>query len=237
MRRVFDDFIEIRRNVTSFGKNRVIDGLVKIGHHSVLVLIHCQVGHGRKTRIQEPNRGRVNGFRKVQRVMQLAHKFSRPVVVCYTDPTSLSCTAITELHEALGLSKHILSQWYLKVPIILVVLTTKIPIDIFNIWLADKVIILEDAQFVMNIPERGKNRRIIVNTEVLMRGGFIDKTIPAPSNLPSHSQAVISYRLGGALTQMLDEVSHVSPRELIVHRRVKLAQVEAMILKLCGLVV
>lgn len=232
MRQVCDDFIELRGERVSFGKNRVIGGLATIGNYSVLGLIHYQDGHGRKTRIQEPDRGRVSGFRKVQRLMQLAHKFSRPVVVCFADPTSSSGTAITELHEALGLPKHILSQWYLEVPIILVVLTSKCAYDIFGIWVADKAIALERAQFITTLPDRGKNRRIIVSTKELVRGGIIDKAIAAPSNLARDSPAVMSYRLRGALTQVLDEVSYLSARELIISRRAKLAQVESMIMKL-----
>jgi acetyl-CoA carboxylase alpha subunit len=167
--------------------------------------------------------------------MQLAHKFSRPVVVCFADPTSSSGTAITEFHEALGLPKHILSQWYLEVPIILVVLISKSPYDIFGIWLADKAIALEQARFMMTLPDRGKNRRIVVSTEELVRGGIIEKAIPAPSNLAHHSQSVLSYRLRGALTQVLDEVAYLSAGELIIHRRAKLARVEAVPVKLYGL--
>jgi acetyl-CoA carboxylase alpha subunit len=232
MRQVCDDFIELRRERVSFGKNRIIGGFATIGTYSVLILIYCQDGHGRKTRIQEPSCGRASGFRKVQQLIQLAHKFSRPVVVCFADPTSSSGTAITEFHEALGLPKHILSQWYLEVPIILVVLISKSPYDIFGIWLADKAIALEQARFMMTLPDRGKNRRIVVSTEELVRGGIIEKAIPAPSNLARDSPALMSYRLRGALTQVLDEVSCLSARELIIRRRAKLAQVESMIMKL-----
>ena len=234
MRQVCDDFIELRRARVSFGKNRVIGGFARIARYSVLILIYGGNGHRRKSRTAGSVCGRADGVRKFQHLMQLAHKFSRPVVVYFDDPTSSSGTAITELHEALGLPKHLLSQWYLEVPIILVVLTNKSAYDIFGIWLADKAIALEQARFMMTIPDRRKNHRIIVSTEELVRGGVIDKAIPAPSNLARHSQSAMSYRLRGALTRMLDEVSHVSPRELKVRRLAKVARVEAIAVDLCG---
>ena len=234
MRQVCDDFIELRRERVSFGKNRVIGGFATIGKYSAIGLIHCQDGHGRKVRIQEPDSGRVNGFRNVQRLMQLAHKFRRPVVVCFADSSPSSGTAITKLHEALGLPRHILSQWYLDVPIILVVLTSKSAYDIFGIWLADKAIALEQTQFVMTLHDRGKNRRILMSTEELVRGRIIDKAIAVPSNLACHSQAVMPYRLRGALIQMLDEISHVSPSELMVRRQAKVARVKAIAVDVCS---
>jgi acetyl-CoA carboxylase carboxyl transferase subunit alpha len=234
MRQVCDDFIELRRARFSFGRNRVIGGFARIGHYSVVILIYGENGYRGKSCTAGSVCGRADGFRKFQYLMQLAHKFSRPVVVYFADPTSSSGTAITELHEVLGLPKHLLSQWYLEVPIILVVLTSKSAYDIFGIWLADKTIALEQARFMMTLPDRGKNHRIIVSTEELVRGGVIDKAIPAPSNPARHSQALMSYRLRGALTRMLDEVSHVSPRDLSLRRQAKFARVEAIAVDLCG---
>ena len=227
-----DEFIELRREKVSFEKNRVIGGFATIGRYSVLVLIYCQNGIGRKRRVQGSDRERANGFRKVQRLMQLAQKFKHPIVVCCASSTSSTGTVIAESHESLGFPRHILSQWYLEAPIILAVLGRRSSGDIFGTWLADKILALEQTQFVVNISDQGKNSCRHVGASKLLRDGIIDKTILVPLNRGPHSQAVMPYRLRSALIQMLDDVFYLSSRELIIRRRAKIALVEAFATKL-----
>jgi acetyl-CoA carboxylase alpha subunit len=234
VQQICDEFIELRRQRANFGKDRLIGGFATIGRYSVLILVHGENGRRGKNRIPESARGRASGFRKADHLMQLAYKFRKPIVVCFVAPPSSSRTIAAESREDLCLPKHILSQWYLDVPIILVILTSKSAYDIFGVWLADKAIALEQAQFVMSIPGQGKQRRINVRAEELLRGGVIDKTIPASSKSTRHSQAVMLYRLRAVLIQMLDEVAGGSLKELRARRQERLARLEAMVANVCG---
>ena len=232
VRQICDEFIELRRENVNFGKMRLVGGFATIGRYPVLILVHGENGRRGTRRNAESARSRASGYRKADHLMQLSHKFRKPIVVCFVAPPPSSGTIAAESREDLCLPKHILSQWNLDVPIILVALTTKSSYDIFGVWLADKTIALEQAQFVTTIAGQEKQRRINVRAEELLRGGVIDKTIPASSKSTRHSEAVMPYRLRAVLSQMLDEVSYVSPKELMVHRRAKLARVEAMAVKL-----
>jgi hypothetical protein len=118
---------------------------------------------------------------------------------------------------------------------ILVVLSRRSSADIFGAWLANKVLALEHTHFSMKMLDQGKSRQFHVGASELLHEGIVDTSIPVPLNRGSHAQAGMQYRLKAALIQVLDEVSYLSGRELIIRRRAKLARVEAVLLKLCGL--
>ena len=138
-----DEFIELRREHVNIGKNQLVGGFATIGRHSALIMIHGDNGRRGKNRIPESARGRASGFWNAEHLMQLAHKFRRPIIVCFVASALPSGLIPAEPHEALGLPKHILSQWNLDVPIVLVILTSKSAYDTFGLWLADKSLALE----------------------------------------------------------------------------------------------
>jgi acetyl-CoA carboxylase alpha subunit len=234
VRQACDEFIEIRREHVNFGKNRLVGGFATIGRHSALILIHGENGRRGKSRIPKSVRGRASGFLKADHLIQLAHKFKKPIVVCFVAPASSSGLIPAEPHEALGLPKHILSQWYLDVPIVLVILTSKSAYDIFGVWLADKSLALDQTRFILALQDQGRNRRFEVDAKTLARGGIIDKTISVSRNFSGPTTRAIPSRLRNALIQMLDEVAGDSPEDLKARRLERLARVEAMVANMCG---
>lgn len=234
VRQACDEFIEIRREHVNFGKNRFIGGFATIGRHSAVVLIHGENGRRGKTLIPESARGRARGFRKANHLMQLAHKFRKPIIVCFVAPASSSGLIPAEPHEVLGLPKHILSQWCLDVPIILVILTSKSAYDIFIVWLADKILALDQTRFVLALQEQGRNPRFKVDAKTLVHSGIIDRAISVSSNFAGLKGKVIPSRLRNALIQMLDEVAGDSLEDLRARRQARLARVEAMVANMCG---
>lgn len=228
-----DEFIELRREHVNIGKNRLIGGFATIGRHSVLIMIHGDNGRRGKNRTPESARGRASGFRNAEHLMQLAHKFRQPIIVCFLDSALPSGLIPAEPHEALGLPKHILSQWNLDVPIVLVILTSKSAYDIFGLWLADKSLALDLTRFVWALQDQGRNRRFAVDAKTLVCNGIIDRTISASPNLAGLTRKTIPSRLRNALIQMLDEVAGDSPEELRARRRERLARVEAMVVNMC----
>jgi hypothetical protein len=78
-----DEFIELRREHVNIGENRLVGGFAIIGRHSALIIIHGDNGRRGKNRIPESACGRASGFRNAEHLMQLAHKFRQPIIVCF----------------------------------------------------------------------------------------------------------------------------------------------------------
>lgn len=227
-----DEFVELRRGRASFGTHRLFSGFATIGQHSVLVLLHWRNGRRGKSGIFESAQESMDGYCKIEQKMQLAHKFNRPVVVCYAGSTSASGAVFAEPHEARGFPRHVISQWYIEVPVILLVLNRRSAYGIFVTWLADTVFALDRTQFVMPLSDPKQTRCPLVGAGKLFSHGIIDNIIPASLNRARHSQVGMSYRLRNALIRVLEELPHVSPRELMFRRRARLARVEAVAVKL-----
>jgi acetyl-CoA carboxylase alpha subunit len=232
LRQICDEFCELRQQKFNCGNDRFMCGFAAIGGRSVLMLTHVRNTRRGKGRAVERTHDRAGGYRKAGHLIQLAKKFGQPIVICLVAPSPSSEAIGAESREVLGLPKHILSQWQLKVPILLLVLTTRSSCAIFGSWLADKIIALEQTQFLMTTSDQRRRRRIHVSAKEMLRWGVIDKTIPVSPKSARHHQAIMSYRMRAVLSEMLDEVSYLSPTELMVHRRAKLARVEAMSVKL-----
>lgn len=227
VRQICDDFIELRRGRGFLGENELIGGSATIGRNSVIALLYCKNEHSGNSRSSAPASVRFSGYRTAQHLMGLAHKFNRPVVVFTTSQTSLQGSCIAEPHEALGFGNHILSQCRLEVPIILAVLSRWSSGDIFGAWLSDKILSLEQTQFLMTILDQEKSIRVQVGAKCLLHQGIIDQTVPVPSGGMYDAQVTMPKpkRLRAALSKLLEEVSHVSPKELMIRRKEKIERI------------
>jgi acetyl-CoA carboxylase alpha subunit len=193
----------------------------------VIALLYCKNKHSGNSRSSAPASVRLSGYRAAQHLMGLAHKFNRPVVVFTTSRTSLQGSCIAEPHEALGFSNHILAQCRLEVPIILAVLSRWSSGDIFGAWLPDKILTLEQTRFSMTILDQEKCIRVQVGAKYLLHQGIIDQTVPVTSGRMYDSQVTMPKpkRLRAALSKLLEEVSHVPPKELMIRRKEKIERI------------
>jgi len=237
VRQTCDDFIALRRGRGFLGENELIGGSATIGSHSVFALLYCKNEHSGNSRSSAPASVRLSGYRAAQHLMGLAYKFNRPVVVFTTSQTSLRSACMAEPHEAIRFGNHIFSLCRLEVPIILAVLSRLSSGDIFGAWLADKILALEQTRFSMTILDQEKNIRVQVGAKCLLHQGIIDQTVPLPSGGMYDSQVTMPKpkRLRAALSKMLEEVSHVSPKELMIRRKEKIERISKIASRTFGM--
>lgn len=234
VRQVCDEFVEVGRENVNFGRDRLVGGFTTFGRHSALILIHGKNRRRGTRRITESVRDTACGFQKAGHLMQLAHKFRKPVVVCLLTSASASGLIPAESHEVLSLQKHLFSQWCLDVPIVLVILASMSPCDIFGVWLADKCLALDQTQFALTLHNQKVNHRFEVNAKKLARSGIIDRTISVSPNFVGRKRRAIPSLLRNALIQMLDEIAGDSPEDLRARRQERLVRVEEMVANMYG---
>jgi len=159
--------------------------------------------------------------------MQLAHKFNLPIVVFTASSVSLPGMDTTKPHEAASFTKHLVSQQHFGSPMILVVLNRRNSGEIFGGWFAHKVIAFEQARFLMTIMDQGSHCHVQVGTKILLSYGIIDRVVPELLGGGHHSCSAIAMQLRSALTEMLCELSQLSPEDLRDRRREKIERVSA----------
>ena len=230
VRRMCSDFIELRREKSFLGRSQLVCGVATLGHRSIGVLILYENDQGRNNCGPTPMPTRLNGYQKTQHLFRLARKFNRPIIMFTSSSVSLPGNDITELDEAVGFAKHVISQSHLEVPIIVVALSRRVSGDIFASWLADKILAFENARFSMAIADKWENRLIQVGARSLLHQGIIDKmiSVSARGGAVSRVRMPTPRQLKIVLGTILDEVCRVSPEELIVRRRGKIEKIMAM---------
>jgi acetyl-CoA carboxylase alpha subunit len=189
----------------------------------VFALLYWKNEHGGKRRSSSSAGTRLSGYRTAQHLMGLAQKFRRPIVVFTTSQASLQDACITEPHEAHGFSNHILTQCRLEMPIVLAVLSRWSSGDIFGAWHADKILALEQTRFSMTVLGHETSIPVQAGAKYLLHQGVIDRTVPARSGGIYDPQVPMPEprQFRTALSKILEEVSHISPEELMIQRKNK----------------
>jgi acetyl-CoA carboxylase carboxyl transferase subunit alpha len=158
----------------------------------------CVVGHqkGRDTKqkiYRNFGYARPEGYRKAIRVMQLANKFSRPIIVFIDTPAAYPGVESEERGVAEAIAYNLREMMMLEVPIIVVVTGEGGSGGALGIAIGDRVLMQEFAVYSVIPPEgcaailwRDANRKVDaaealkITAADLLALGLIDTIIPEP---------------------------------------------------------
>jgi acetyl-CoA carboxylase alpha subunit len=222
MRQACDGFIELRQDVDGH-RPALIAAAAVIGRHPVFVLIHGW--HSKAEKRSKQDRHRSMPSRKSQHVLRLAQRFGRPIVVCVADPPGSEKAGAAIQRRAAASALHVMSQWKLDVPVILVISAAKVPLGIFGVWLADRCLSLAHSKFVLERPRRSE-----IEAKELVRCNILNGTFVAPASVTLSQAKTASYKLRHALIRLLDDVIGLSPAELTSLRKERLASIENLLM-------
>lgn len=228
VRQTCNDFIELRRGRCFIGNNPLIGGVATIGATPVFVLIHCM--NGNLDNFHSSDRpSKLNGYQTSQHLIRLAAKFNRPVVIFAASQSSLQKAYGVEPHKALGFSSHVASLSHIEVPVVLAILARSSSSDILATWLADRILVSEQARFSMTVFDEDKAIRRRVGANCLLRHGIIDQTIPLPPRRALNGSFLTMMPrpsdIRATICEMLHKVSHMPPRDLLAQRRRRVERV------------
>ena len=188
----------------------------------------CVVGHqkGRDTK-QKIHRNfgyaRPEGYRKALRVMQLAHKFSRPVIVFIDTPAAFPGIESEERGVAEAIALNLREMMMLEVPIVVVVCGEGGSGGALGIAIGDRVLMQEFAVYSVIPPEgcaailwRDSNRKVEaaealkITAPDLLALGLIDVIIPEPAGGAHNDLDAATALVDQAIDETLRDVSSMS---------------------------
>jgi acetyl-CoA carboxylase carboxyl transferase subunit alpha len=219
----------------SFAEDHAImGGLARFRDRPVMVIGH-EKGHDTKTRI-ERNFGmaRPEGYRKAIRLMDLADRFSLPVITLIDTPGAYPGKGAEERGQAEAIARSTERCLTLGVPIVSVVIGEGGSGGAVALATADRVAMLEHSIYSVISPEgcasilwkdaekmREAASALKLTAQDLLALGVIDRVIPEPiGGAQRHRKAVIA-AVGEALAEMLDEIGSPSRARLRRARRQK----------------
>lgn len=150
---ICDDFIEMHGDRTVKDDKAIIGGFAAIAGQTVMMIGH-QKGKNTKER-QYRNFGMANpeGYRKALRLMKLAEKFNKPVVIFIDTMGAYPGLEAEERGQGEAIARNLLEMSVLKVPILCFVIGEGASGGALGIGIGDKVYMLQHTWYSVISPE------------------------------------------------------------------------------------
>jgi len=188
------DFIELHGDRGFADDKAIVGGFAKMDGKPVMV-VGQQKGRDTKQKLYR-NFGMPHpeGYRKALRLMQLASRFSKPVVVLIDTPGAFPGVGAEERGQAEAIARNLREMTRLRVPIIINIIGEGASGGALGIGVGDRVFMLENAWYSVISPEgcaailwRDSAKApeaaeaLKLSAPDLMRLKVIDRIIPEPN--------------------------------------------------------
>jgi len=229
--RLFTDYLEIHGDRRFADDKAIIAGLAYFRGESVFVIGH-QKGRDTRTKIYR-NFGyaKPEGYRKALRVMRMAEKLKRPVVVFIDTPAAYPGIESEERGVAEAIALNLREMSLLDVPIVVVVCGEGGSGGALGIAVGDRVLMQEFAVYSVIPPEgcaailwRDANRKVEaaealrITAPDLRELELIDEIIPEPVGGAHLDHAGAAERVGEALARHLADLGRMDPADRLESR-------------------
>ncbi len=232
------DFQELHGDRMFADDSAIIGGLGRIDGRSVVFIGH-QKGRDTKERVRR-NYGmpKPEGYRKAQRLMKMAEKFSLPVITFIDTPGAYPGLGAEERgqSEAIAYSLFLMSR--LKTPIISVVIGEGGSGGALAIGVCDRLLMLQYSIYSVISPEgcatilwksaekaEDAAEAMRITAPSLSGFGLIDEVLPEPLGGAHRDPGAAADVLRNALLQNLDQLEKLDSEQLLAERLRRLADV------------
>ncbi len=214
--------------------NALLGGLGKIRGHSVVVMGH-EKGHDTESRLHHNfGMAQPEGYRKAVRLMDLAERFSLPVISFVDTAGAFPGRGAEERGQAEAIARTIDRGLSLRVPFISVITGEGGSGGAVAIATADKVMMLEHSIYSVISPEgcasilwrdgskaKDAAKAMKITAQDLKRLGIIDQIVDEPVGGAHRESAKAIKLVGAAIVKNLEGLSEQSSDDLIKARRAK----------------
>ncbi|MEY3386762.1 MAG: hypothetical protein RIR53_1573 [Bacteroidota bacterium] len=230
----FTDFVELHGDRTFRDDPAIVGGLASFGGRHIMVIGH-QKGRDTKTNVHR-NFGMPNpeGYRKAYRLLQMAEKFSLPVVCFLDTPGAYPGLEAEERGQAEAIAKNLLLMSQLKTPIVIVVIGEGASGGALGIGIGNRVLMLENAWYSVIAPESCSSilwrswdykeqaaEALRLGAKDLIEVGVIDRIIPEPIGGAHRDPETMFTTMNAVLAEELDRLCAMEADTLVRQRREK----------------
>ncbi len=151
--RIFTDFVELHGDRLFADDPALVAGLAKLDGLPVMILGQ-QKGRTTKEKLYR-NFGMLNpeGYRKAMRLMKMAVKFHRPIVVFVDTPGAYPGLGAEERGQGEAIAKNLFEMSHLAVPILVIIIGEGASGGALGIGVGDRILMMENGWYSVISPE------------------------------------------------------------------------------------
>jgi acetyl-CoA carboxylase carboxyl transferase subunit alpha len=230
------DFQELHGDRMYADDPAIIGGIGRINGRAVMFIGH-QKGRDTKERVRR-NYGmpKPEGYRKAQRLMRMAEKFSMPIVTLIDTPGAYPGVGAEERGQSEAIAYSLYLMAGLKTPIICVVIGEGGSGGALAIGVGDRLLMLQYSIYSVISPEgcasilwksaeRAEDaaESMRITADSLNQFGLVDEVLEEPLGGAHRSPKDAAEVLRNALIKNLDELEVLSTEQLLEERQRRLA--------------
>jgi acetyl-CoA carboxylase carboxyl transferase subunit alpha len=231
IRRIFSDFEELHGDRAYADDPAIVGGLARLGSRPVMVIGH-QKGRDTKEKIRR-NFGmpRPEGYRKAQRLMELAERFHLPVITLIDTPGAYPGIGAEERGQSEAIARNLYVMAGLKAPIICTVIGEGGSGGALAIGVGDRMLMLQYSIYSVISPEgcasilwKSADRAadaaeaLGVTSTRLKEFNLIDDIIEEPLGGAHRDPDEMAERLKSRLIDEIEQITALPPGELVAAR-------------------
>ena len=221
--RLFTGWDELHGDRRYADDHAIVCGFAEYRGQPVAVVGHQKGGDTKQKIFRNFGYARPEGYRKALRVMQLAQKFSRPIVVFVDTPAAYPGVESEERGVAEAIALNLREMMMLEVPIVVLVCGEGGSGGALGIAIGDRVLMQEFSVYSVIPPEgcaailwRDANRKmeaaaaLKITAPDMLALGLIDGIVPEPTGGAHNNPDAATALVDQALSVSLGEVSALS---------------------------
>jgi len=233
--RFIDNFHELHGDRMYADDPAVVAGLGWLGPMRVAVIGHQKGRDTRERARRNFGMPRPEGYRKAQRVMQLAARFGLPVITFIDTPGAYPGVGAEERGQSEAIARSLEVMTTLRVPVVSAVIGEGGSGGALAIGVCDKLLMLQYATYSVISPEGCASilwksaehaaeaaEAMKVTAAQLARAGLVDEVIDEPPGGAHRDFDATAARLREAVAAALGELRKLSADELLARRHARL---------------
>ncbi|GED68270.1 acetyl-coenzyme A carboxylase carboxyl transferase subunit alpha [Brevibacillus reuszeri] len=228
---LFTDFIEVHGDRLFGDDHSIVGGIAKFDGRPVTVVGH-QTGKDTKDNIKR-NFGMAHpeGYRKALRIMQQADKFGRPIICFINTKGAYPGKSAEERGQSEAIARNLREMATFRVPIICIVIGEGGSGGALAISVGNRILMLENSWYSVIAPESAAAilwrdaslgmraaESMKITAPDLFELGVIDGVIPEPFGGAHRDLITQASAVKTVIADQLEQLSHLSPDELIQDR-------------------